>query len=243
MGSKRTSITHVADVERLAQELKHCKQKDKQKDLLEELGEVALLPPGRDSILAHGGIGVITEQLTVEDPNVRLAADETLRRLITEERCRLQVVKKLVPLLKHHSLRTRLHACAHVANLASETTLNRAWLISAGVLPPLTGFVSSDDVALRETALGALAWLSQDRETPKEVGATPGVSSRLLKSVLAPCGSLTERRFALTVLGALPDDAPDLPLRGLFKCLAAQLGAPDANDKFSVSYPVEVLTA
>ena len=126
MGSRKGSITHVQDTERLLQELKHCKIKEKQREILEELGEVALLPPGRESIMQHSGIGIITDAMASDDTAVRCAADETVRRVVVDERCRLAAIKKLVPLLKHHSMRTKLHALVAVANLAIESTLNRA---------------------------------------------------------------------------------------------------------------------
>lgn len=240
MGSKRGSITHVQDVERVAQELKHCKVKEKQRDLLEELGEVALMPPGRDAILAHGGIGVVAEQLACDDPGVRVAADEALRRLVLDERCRLQVVKKIVPLLKHHSSRTKQHALMHVANLAIELPLNRAWIISSGGLDAVLGFVTSDDATLREHAYGCLYWLAHDHEVPPKVAAYAGAGARVLKTLLAPCGpTARERAFALAILAYLPDSAPDVPAKGLFKCLASQL-KPDAAE-FTLDYPEAVL--
>lgn len=239
MGSKRGSITHVEDVERLIQELKMSKQKTGQFALLEELSAAATLEPGREKILTHGGIAIIAETLTSPEAAVRISADRLLRQLVGDERSRLQIVKKLVPLLKHHALRTRMHAMVHIAEISGGSTLNRAWLVSAGVLQPVLGFLNSEERELREAALGCLYWLGRELEVPPQV-AKADIAGVLLKFALLPCGpSERERRFSLGIIHYLPESA-GVPIKGLLKCLAPATAGP--AESFTVTYTADAFS-
>lgn len=229
MGSKRGSITHIADVERVIQELKHVKQRETQRQLLEEIGDViSSLPPARDALREHGGIPVLVECLASDDQSIRQLADAALLLLCDDERCRLNVIKAVVPALKHKAARAQAHAVAILANLAKAEGDARAWMTTAGAIAPLVAFAATADAGLRANAVGCLYWMRADAEVKKQVVAA-GLVSRLTGSALRCCGG-AEFKYALGVLAALPASA-DVTARPLINC-AAGVMAPSAQDSF-----------
>jgi hypothetical protein len=250
MGTRKTSLSHVADAERLLQSVKTSHVRDDRNEKLEELSILATMAEGVEEIRKHDGVDKLVEWLKDNDVLTCQLSALCLERMCSDTRARLTVVTKLTHALKAKSPRTKLYATTLLANLAKMNTQTRAAMTSAGAPATLLAACaaagsetpSAMESATRLGAVGCIYWLTTDESVCYDIkqaremkDAAQTMSSRAMR-----CGtSGPEKAFSIAVLTQLEDESL-VPAAPVIKCLKGMYPPPDESFLFIAEPPAKL---
>ena len=185
---KKTQAEVIAEAGAIVPLVKLCsgdRGSEAQEESAGALWALAVDPANRIAITEAGGIGPLVELLGCTNAKAREHAEAALVRLSIEGSNRVLIIEQLVSMLAdERGTAAQEQAAAALANLAKESSDNRASILNANGIPRLLNLLHSTSIKAKEMASSAISQLAhqnfQNQSAIAEAEGIPKIVGTLL---------------------------------------------------------------